>query len=390
MQKHWQLNLSILWLGSFITELGNALTLPFLPLYIATLGNYHGWTLNILSSIAFAVTYLAKTIVSPIWGRLADRHGRKLMCLRASGVMTLTIFANAWVPNVWWLIIFRALQGAFSGYINNAQALIADATPAAHEGHALGTLATGGVTGTLLGPLIGGLVADQIGYRATFIVAAIGMLVVFISTALFVTEDFVPQPTKSFQRSRTPISSLLLVIFLIVLTVQAASTTIQPIVSLFVHQLSPHSRNLALLSGLVTAAPGLATLLAAPRLGKLVDRIGAIRVIYWGLAGAAIILIPMLWLTNTSQLVIGRFCFGLTDAAIIPAYQTLMTQLTNKNEFGQIFSYSQSFQAFGNVIGPVLGGVLASVCGFRSIFILTLMMELGCLVALRVTHRTAN
>ena len=91
MQKHWQLNLSILWLGSFITELGNALTLPFLPLYIATLGNYHGWTLNILSSIAFAVTYLAKTIVSPIWGRLADRHGRKLMCLRASGVMTLTI-----------------------------------------------------------------------------------------------------------------------------------------------------------------------------------------------------------------------------------------------------------------------------------------------------------
>ena len=179
-------------------------------------------------------------------------------------------------------------------------------------------------------------------------------------------------------------------IFFIVLTVQAASTTIQPIVSLFVHQLSPHSRNLALLSGLVTAAPCLATLLAAPRLGKLVDRIGAIRVIYWGLAGAAIILIPMLWLTNTSQLVIGRFCFGLTDAAIIPAYQTLMTQLTNKNEFGQIFSYSQSFQAFGNVIGPVLGGVLASVCGFRSIFILTLMMELGCLVALRVTHRTAN
>ncbi len=373
-----RINLVVLWIGCFITELGNALTLPFLPLYIGTLGHFSAWQLNVLSGLAFAITYLAKTIVSPLWGRLADAKGRKLMCLRASGVMTLTIIANGLVPNVWWLIVFRALQGSFSGYVNNSQALIADATPAKTKGRALGILATGGVTGGLVGPLAGGLIADSFGYRMTFFIAGIGMLVVFLMTLILVKEDFTPRAVvkKSKQDSlkMTNMPKILLAVCMVALTVQASATTIQPIVSLFVESLSGTSK-VALLSGIVTAMPGLATLLFAPFFGKIVDKIGAMKVLIWGMIGATITIIPMLWLKNVPQFAGLRFIFGISDAAIIPAYQTLMTQSVSKQEFGRAFSYSQSFQAFGNVVGPLLGAMLASIAGYHSVFALTLVLE---------------
>ncbi len=122
-------NFRILWFGSLITDLGNAMTLPFIVLYIQTLGHYSTTQLNLLGAAAFAVTYACKALVAPLWGRLADQKGRKLMCLRASGMMTLTILGVGLAPNVTILLILRAAQGAFSGYINNANALISLTAP---------------------------------------------------------------------------------------------------------------------------------------------------------------------------------------------------------------------------------------------------------------------
>ena len=106
MQENWRNNFRILWFGSLITEMGNAMTLPFIVLFIDTLGNFNKAELNLLGAAAFSLTYLSKTIVSPFWGRLADLKGRKLMCLRASGVMTLTILMIGFSPNVWFLLFF--------------------------------------------------------------------------------------------------------------------------------------------------------------------------------------------------------------------------------------------------------------------------------------------
>lgn len=384
--RAWRFQLGVLWSGSFVTELGNALTMPFLPLYIRTLGHFSSWELNILSAVAFGITYVAKTIVSPMWGRLADRHGRKPMCLRASGVMTLTIFANALVPNVWWLILVRAIQGGFSGYINNAQALMASEAPASKKGSALGTLATGSVTGTLIGPLVGGVVASQFGYRPAFMFAAAGMLLVFLATLILVHEDFKPVATPGKMPKTISLMSivkkhkLLLAVYIVALTVQSASTTIQPIVSLFVAQLSG-GRQVDLLSGVVTAAPGLAALLLSPLFGRVIDHHGSKIVLICGLWAATITLIPLLMVKDVQWLIGLRFIFGMSDAAIIPAYQTMMAEVAGENEFGQVFSYSQSFQAFGNVVGPLLGSVVASAFGYNSVFALTLVLELLCILA---------
>src|SRR5699024_11693883 len=118
----WHKTFYTLWLGCFITGLGYSMTMPFISLIMAELGHYNKLQLNLYSGLAFAMTFIAQAIISPYWGNLADRKGRKLMCMRAAGVMSLTIFITGLAQSALFIICMRFLQGLFSGYINNATA----------------------------------------------------------------------------------------------------------------------------------------------------------------------------------------------------------------------------------------------------------------------------
>ena len=169
MPASWRRTFLTLWLGCFITGLGFSMTMPFMALYIESFGHYSRTQINFYSGLAFSVTYFAQAVVSPYWGNLADQKGRKLMCLRASGVMTFTVFLTGLATNVYMIIFLRLLQGAFSGYINNSTAFMAGEAPKGHSGAIMSQMMTASVTGNLLGPMFGGAVAGIFGYRAPFI-----------------------------------------------------------------------------------------------------------------------------------------------------------------------------------------------------------------------------
>lgn len=164
-RETWEQNLFVLWFGTFMAGIGFSLVMPFMSLYIDTLGNYNTSQLNFWSGLTFSSTFLVTTLISPWWGKLADQKGRKLMLLRASLGMAIVISLMGCLTSVYQLIALRLLQGVFSGYISNATALVATGTPKEKSGQVLGTLATGSVTGTLLGPLLGGISASAFGYR---------------------------------------------------------------------------------------------------------------------------------------------------------------------------------------------------------------------------------
>lgn len=335
-----------------------------------------------LTGVAFAITFLAKAIVSPYWGKLADQYGRKPMCLRASLGMTITITACGFVPNVTILIILRAIQGCFSGYINNANAIVAASVPIDRSGKALGTLATGNVVGTLLGPLLGGVLADSFGYRESYYVTGVMMLVVFVTTMLFVHEQFTPVkkaemvPTKQvFQQIKYPM--LIWGLFVTTLVIQAANMSMTSVISLLIKELCRNQGQVALVSGVITSLPGVVTLVASPLLGMLSDRIGPERVLITGLLLAVVCFIPMSFVTNVWQLGAMRALLGISDAALLPAIQSLMTYYVPKSGFGRIFSYNQSFQALGSVGGPMMGAVVASVFDYRSVFMATAILEIA-------------
>ncbi|VFS15627.1 Metal-tetracycline/H(+) antiporter [Yokenella regensburgei] len=152
---NWKRNLTVVWLGCFLTGAAFSLVMPFLPLYVEQLGVTGHSELNLWSGLVFSITFLFSAIASPFWGGLADRKGRKIMLLRSALGMSIVMVLMGLAQNVWQFLVLRALLGLLGGFIPNANALIATQIPRHKSGWALGTLSTGAVSGALLGPLAG-------------------------------------------------------------------------------------------------------------------------------------------------------------------------------------------------------------------------------------------
>lgn len=199
---NWKRNLTVTWLGCFLTGAAFSLVMPFLPLYVEQLGVTGHSALNMWSGLVFSITFLFSAVASPFWGGLADRKGRKIMLLRSALGMAIVMMLMGLAQNIWQFLVLRALLGLLGGFIPNANALIATQIPRQKSGWALGTLSTGAVSGALLGPLAGGFLADHWGLRTVFFLTASVLLVCFILTLFFIREQFVPVAKKEMLNAR--------------------------------------------------------------------------------------------------------------------------------------------------------------------------------------------
>lgn len=380
--SHWKNTLRILWIGNFIVGAGYQLIMPFMSLYIADLGHYNAKQLSMWSGLVFGATFLVSSWMAPVWGRYADRHGRKKVMLIAACGMGVMMALMGLVTNVQQLVLLRLLQGFFAGYVSNASALMAANVPSEHSGKALSLLSTGTTAGMLLGPLIGGSIANHFGYRLPFFLTGFAYALVFTLVFFFVREDnFEPVPKTETLSMREVFGTLtypkvILGMMITTLIIQASNNSISPIISLYVQQLLKGSDNVALMSGLVAALPGIATLIAAPIFGTLGDKFGPQKVLAFGLAFAVIIFIPQAFVTNIWQLAGLRFLVGISDAALLPQVQTMLAKYGSNRYSGRIFSYNQSFQFTGNIIGPLIGSVVSSLFGYSGVFISTAALVL--------------
>ncbi|ERK16931.1 Multidrug-efflux transporter, major facilitator superfamily (MFS) [Serratia fonticola AU-P3(3)] len=378
---NWQRNLFITWLGCFLTGAAFSLIMPFLPLYVEALGVTGHQSLNMWSGLVFSITFLFSAIASPFWGSLADRRGRKLMLLRSALGMGIVMVLMGMAQNIWQFLALRAVLGLLGGFIPNANALIATQVPRHRSGWALGTLSTGGVSGALIGPLIGGLLADQYGLRPVFFITATVLFICFLLTLFCVREQFTPVQKKDMLHARQVFASLkspklILSLFVTTMIIQIATGSIAPILTLYVRELAGNISNLAFVSGLIASVPGVAALMSAPRLGKLGDRIGPERILVSMLVISVLLLIPMAFVQTPWQLGVLRFLLGAADGALLPAVQTLLIYNCTNQVAGRIFSYNQSFRDIGNVSGPLLGAAVSASYGFRAVFCMTALVVL--------------
>lgn len=377
----WKVNLISVWLGCFFTGLAMSQILPFLPLYVEQLGVSDHQSLSLWSGLVFSGTFLVSAVVSPLWGSLADRKGRKLMLLRASLGMAIVIALQGLATNVWQLFALRALMGLTSGYIPNAMALVASQAPRDKSGWALGTLSTGQISGVIAGPLLGGLMADHLGLRVVFFVTAGLMFVSFLVTLFLIKERRITVKKadqlsgKAVFRS-LPYPTLIVTLFVCTLMIQLANSSISPILTLFIRELSGDVSNIAFVSGMIAAVPGIAALISAPRLGRLGDRIGTARILIAALLFTTGLFAVMAWVNTPLQLGIQRFLLGFADGALMPAVQALLLRYSSDQVTGRIFGYNQSFMYLGNVVGPLLGSGISAMMGFRWVFAVTAVLVL--------------
>ena len=372
----WKRNLSVLSIAVFIAGIAFSEIMPFLSLYINTLGNFSHQQLSFWSGIVYSGTFIVSAIVSPWWGKLADKKGRKPMILRAGIGMSLVIASMGLVQNVWQLLLLRMLQGVFAGFISNSNALVATETPKINSGQALGTIASATTAGTLLGPLVGGALTSIFSYS---------ILVLF-----FVHEDdFKPVTTKKLDKASGVIKSLrsphlIFGLLLTTLIIQAANNSINPIVSLYVRQLLNDHGNVVFISGIIAALPGIATFLVASHFGALGDKIGTHKIIVAGFIAASIFFFLTAFVQNTVELGILRFLVGFSDACLFPQVQTMLTKNSPAAVTGRIFSWNQSAMYIGNIVGPLLGSFVSGMFNYSMVFIVTTVIVLINLLLFRI------
>jgi len=380
--ESWKVNLISVWFGCFFTGLAISQILPFLPLYVSQLGVSSHEALSMWSGLTFSVTFLVSAIVSPMWGSLADRKGRKLMLLRASLGMAIAILLQAFATNVWQLFLLRALMGLTSGYIPNAMALVASQVPRERSGWAISTLSTAQISGVIGGPLMGGFLADHVGLRAVFLITAVLLVISFLVTLFLIKEGARPSVSKAERLSgkavfaSLPYPWLMISLFVTTMVIQLCNGSVGPILALFIQSMAPESSNIAFLSGMIAAVPGISALMSAPRLGKLGDRIGTGRILMATLVVAVVLFFAMSFVTTPFQLGVLRFLLGFADGAMLPAVQTLLIKYSSDRVIGRIFGYNQSFMYLGNVAGPLMGAAVSAMAGFRWVFFATAVVIL--------------
>ncbi|MFC6206745.1 multidrug efflux MFS transporter [Levilactobacillus tongjiangensis] len=374
--EQWRRNLAVLWLGTFIAGMGFSEIMPFLSLYVEGLGHFTKGQVTIYSGLTYAATFFVIAAVSPLWGKLADCKGRKLMLLRSSIGMAIVIGLMGFVTNVWQLIGLRFLQGFFAGYIPNASALIAAETPKEKSGNALGVLTTGYVSGNLIGPVLGGILAQVFTIRWTFLLTGFFLIVVFILSATLVHEHFTPisrekqaQAGSWLKQVKNP--KLILVLLVSTMFIQMGNNSITPIISLYVKQLMSGTGPITLVAGIIAALPGISTLLAAPKLGEYGDRHGTQRVLVFGYVFAVLMYFPQGFVSSVWLLGVFRFMIGVSDGALFPAVQTMLTKNAPHSLVGTVFSWNQSFQALGSMLGALVGGLVANWFNYSGVFTFT-------------------
>jgi DHA1 family multidrug resistance protein-like MFS transporter len=361
---------------------------PFLPFFIQQLGVHPLSKVLEWSGICGSINFLMAALVSPLWGALADRYGRKSMVVRSSIFGAISSVLIAASLNVWQLLGARAVMGTFSGFNSAATALVAAAVPGSMLGFALGWMATGQMTGSLIGPLIGGLIADSFhDYRPVYYATAIGVVICGILTYFFVHENFTPKTRaerksiSTWTRVRTMLAHpevlpLLVILFLGQLTTMA----VQPVIPLYTQEMVGNSPYLATFAGASFAVMGIADLIASPLLGKRSDQIGYRRVVLICLLGAGLFTIPQAFAHNIWVFLSLRFGVGLFLGGVVPTASAWIGRLFSADQRGLIFGLSYSASFGGMFVGPLAGGYLSARFGFGSAFIVTGALLLVCLV----------
>lgn len=382
--SYWKKNLWILLFGTFLTGIAFSEVIPFQPLYISELGTFSKSELALWSGIIYASSFVVVIFTSAMWGRFADRHGRKRMVLQTSFGSAVTLFLMAFCTNVWELLILKCLQGFFDGVIPNSIALVATSTPREKTGYALSWLSTGYTSGFLVGPIFGGFLVHILDIRVSFMVTGLLLFSFFLLTYFFVEEHFAPDPAKIRAKKESfikiikgfPNTRFVVWILIISVALQIMNNSINPLITLYVRELMGNSGNISVVSGLVAAMPGIGMVLVSPWFGRFGDKYGTNKVLTLGFIMAILFIFPQGFAPTVLFFGVFRFLTGVSNAAIFPSVQTLLAKGTPSESTGMAFSLNQGAQAVGICIGSLMGSIISSIWDYDVVFYVSALVVL--------------
>jgi DHA1 family multidrug resistance protein-like MFS transporter len=389
----WQRTLWVIFFVQLVSATGFSVMFPFLPLYVHELGTNTGLSLEFWSAMAYSSQAITMMLVSPFWGAVADRYGHKLMLERATFGGAVVLLLMAFAQSAEQLALLRGIQGLITGTIAAANGLVAATAPRERTGYAMGVLQLGLAGGVAIGPLLGGVIADWLGFRATFVVTALSLAV----SGLVVWRAVPEVRTAVSGQRRAGLAGWrdilgapgVALVYGIRFLTGVSQTMLLPVLSLFIVTLLPQPDRVSTMTGLTVGLWSAAGTASAVYLGRLGDRVGHRKVLIACTLLAAIGFVPQMFVTSIGQLLVLQTLAGAAGGGIIPALSALLARLMPPGSAGAVYGVDNSVTSGSRAVAPLIGAGVASLLGLRSIFgVIAFILAAGGLLALLWLPRT--
>lgn len=372
---NWKICLAILTCNVVFMSSSYTMLVPFLPMYLTHELGVDAGSVNIWSGIVFSSTFLVSAIMAPIWGRMADRRGKRLMAIRASLLLSISYFLGGIVTSPLQLTFMRMFQGFASGLWPMELAIMTIYAPPKKLGICLGIMQGALTAGGIIGPLFGGILAEVFGMRMSFFLAAAALFLNFIVLVFFIKEppmDAAPAVNKTDTASdqvslwKIPVIRLMLISAALV---QVVILIVQPILTTYISHLAGNLDNLVFISGLIFSLGGFSSAITAPLWGRFGQHHGFVKSMRLSLILAGIFFFLQALPDTLYTFAASQFAVGLFFSGIYPSINAILAEKTSTNIKGRVFGLMFSAQQVGAMSGPILGGVIATFLGMKYVFL---------------------
>ena len=372
---NWKFCLAILTCNVIFMSSSYTMLIPFLPMYLTRELGVDAASVNIWSGVVFSSTFLVSAVMAPIWGRMADRRGKRLMAIRASLLLSISYFLGGIVTSPLQLTFMRMVQGFASGLWPMELAIMTIYAPPKKLGICLGIMQGALTAGGIIGPLFGGILAEVFGMRMSFFLAAAALFLNFIVLVFFIKEP--PTDTAGADSAtdsdgnkvslwKIPVIRLMLVSAALV---QVVILIVQPILTTYISHLAGDLDNLVFISGLIFSLGGFSSAITAPLWGRFGQHHGFVKALRLSLILAGIFFFVQALPDTLYTFAASQFAIGLFFSGIYPSINAILAEKTSASIKGRVFGLMFSAQQIGAMGGPILGGVIATFLGMKYVFL---------------------
>ena len=357
--------------GSFM-NFGYTLVMSFLPIFVRELGVQSTGGIAFWSGLILSASPLMASLVGPLWGRLGDRRGMRMIATRATAANSLFWALMAFSQNVWQLFFLRILLGLLGGFTNVAVALVTQLAPKEKVPSIIGTLQSWMILSTALGPLFGGILATSIGVRNTFLVTGImnfgsllSILLLYKDQDASITPELIaPDKSASGFWKRPQYFTALMILFF----VNMADRTFGPILPLFLEELGTPRVGLEMVAGILISAAAFGEAFSAWISGKLASRVSLRRLITGRLVLSILVLLPMVFVHSAREFSILRVLLALLAGGTLTLALSAAHPVIPGEYRGTGFAMLSGTSMLGGAAGPIIAGAIAGF-SIRSIFL---------------------
>lgn len=350
--------------------------MPFLPLYIQMLGVPSQAQVAIWAGVVLGVSPLLASVIGPVWGRMADRYGLKIMAIRISLALFLIWFFTGFAQNVYHLFFLRILLGVFGGFNTFSISLVTQLCPQEKVGRAIGTLQATQIFSAAVGPFFGGILAGWIGIRRTFLITSLMcllslllFLILYKDKPLSLKPSASPAPIRQHHSFRNlmflPNFTVLAILLFVITTVDRGFA---PVIPLFVMKLVSNAEQAARKAGIIISLAAFGESFSAWYSGRRISKVSPKQFLLLRLAFGGLVSLLLSFAVTVSQLLWLRVLLALLAGGTLTIAYTLASQVIPENDRAAAFGLLSSFAMLGGAAGPMLGGMLTSV-NIRMVFL---------------------